>query len=128
MTGATTPSNTVVLINGLWMTARSWEHWVERYTARGFNVVAKSWPGMDGDIEAVRSDTRTFDHLGLAEIADHYAEIIEGVDEPPIIMGHSFGGLITQLLLDRLLGVAGVAIDSSPVKGVLELPVSTLRS
>ncbi len=128
MSTNTTPPNTVVLINGLWMTALSWEHWVDRYTSRGMTVIAKSWPGMDGDIDAVRSDTSAFDHLGLAEITDFYAEIISGLDTPPIIMGHSFGGLITQLLLDRDLGAAGVAIDSSPVKGVLALPASTLKS
>jgi alpha-beta hydrolase superfamily lysophospholipase len=128
MSTNTTPPNTVVLINGLWMTALSWEHWVDRYTSRGMTVIAKSWPGMDGDIDAVRSDTSAFDHLGLAEITDFYAEIISGLDSPPIIMGHSFGGLITQLLLDRDLGAAGVAIDSSPVKGVLALPASTLKS
>ena len=128
MTTNPTPPDTVVLINGLWMTARSWEHWVERYGSRGLNVIAKSWPGMDGDIEALRADTSAFDHLGLTEITDHYAGIIQELDKPPVIMGHSFGGLITQLLLDRNLGAAGVAIDSSPIKGVLALPISTLRS
>ena len=128
MSDPTPVPDTVVLINGLWMTALSWEHWVDRYTSRGFNVIARSWPGMDRDVEALRADTAAFDHLGLTEITDYYAEIIQGLDKPPIIMGHSFGGLITQLLLDRVLGAAGVAIDSSPIKGVLALPASTLKS
>ena len=129
MSTNTSRPDTVVLINGLWMTSLSWEHWVDRYTSRrGLNVIARSWPGMEGDIEAVRSDTSAFDHLGLTEITD-YADIIQGLDKPPIIMGHSFGGLITQLLLDRNLRIdPGVAIDSSPVKGVLALPASTLKS
>jgi pimeloyl-ACP methyl ester carboxylesterase len=121
-------SATIVLIHGLWLTALSWENWAQRYTDDGFQVIAKSWPGMDGDIDALRADTSGIDNLGLAEITDFYNDIIAGLDRPPIIMGHSFGGLVTQLLLDRGLGSAGVAIDSSPIKGVLALPASTLRS
>jgi pimeloyl-ACP methyl ester carboxylesterase len=120
--------DTVVLIHGLWMTALSWEHWVERYEQRGFNVVARGWPGMEGDIEALRADTSEIDDLGIEEILEHYTGIIEGLDSPPIIMGHSFGGAFGQILLDRGLGAAGVAIDPAPVKGLLALPVSTLRS
>jgi pimeloyl-ACP methyl ester carboxylesterase len=120
--------DTIVLIPGLWMTGLSWEHWVDRYTKRGFDVIARSWPGMDGDINELRNDTSAIDHLGVTEVADHYDGIIRELDGPPIIMGHSFGGAITQILLDRGLGAAGVAIDSAPVKGVLNLPVSTLKS
>jgi pimeloyl-ACP methyl ester carboxylesterase len=119
---------TIVLIHGLWLTALSWEHWAQRYTDDGFHVIAKSWPGMDGDIDALRADPSAIDDLGLAEITDYYEQIITGLDRPPIIMGHSFGGLVTQVLLDRGLGSAGVAIDSSPIKGVLALPASELRS
>jgi len=122
------PDPAIVLIHGLWMTALSWEHWVQRYSDAGFQVIARSWPGMDGDIDALRADTSAIDNLGLTEITDYYAGIITALDHPPIIMGHSFGGLITQLLLDRGLGTAGVAIDSSPIKGVLAVPASTLRS
>jgi len=122
------PGPAIVLIHGLWMTALSWENWTNRYSGAGFRVIAESWPGMDGDIDALRADTTGIDNLGLTEITDYYANIITGLDRPPIIMGHSFGGLITQLLLDRGLGAAGVAIDSSPVKGVLAVPASTLRS
>jgi alpha-beta hydrolase superfamily lysophospholipase len=120
--------DTVVLIHGLWMTALSWEHWVDRYQGRGFNVIARSWPGMEGDIDALRADTSEIDDLGIEEVVEHYTGIIEELDSPPIIMGHSFGGAFTQILLDRGLGAAGVAIDSAPVKGLLALPVSTLRS
>jgi alpha-beta hydrolase superfamily lysophospholipase len=121
-------TDTIVLIHGLWMTALSWEHWVERYRGQGYRVIAESWPGMDGDIADVRADTSNYDDIGVTEVADHYAALIEGLETPPVIMGHSFGGLITQLLLDRGLGHAGVAIDSAPIKGVLALPVSTLRT
>src|SRR3954447_26826155 len=127
MTSTSTP-DTVVLIHGLWMNSRSWEHWIARYEARGMTVLAPSWPGMDGDVEALRADTSAFDDLGIDAIVDHYASIVSGLDAPPIIMGHSFGGAFTQILLDRGLGAAGVAIDSAPLKGMLKLPASTLRS
>ncbi len=126
-TDATTP-DTIVLIPGLWMTALSWEHWVARYTSRGFTVIAKSWPGMDGDIDQLRRDPSAIEHLGVSEVVAYYDEIIRGLERPPIIMGHSFGGAFTQILLDRGLGAAGVSIDSAAVKGVLALPLSVLRS
>ena len=121
--------NTIVLINGLWMTARSWEHWVERYTQKGYKVIARSWPGMEGDIDELRRNpSKDIGKLGITEIVDHYEAIVRAQDSPPIIMGHSFGGLFTQILLDRGLGAAGVAIDSAPVKGILILPFSTIKS
>jgi pimeloyl-ACP methyl ester carboxylesterase len=83
---------------------------------------------MEGDVEALRADTSAFDDLGVAAIVDHYAGIIEDLDAPPIVMGHSFGGAFTQILLDRGLGAAGVAIDPAPLKGMHLLPLSTLRS
>jgi len=121
------PADTVVLIHGLWMTPLSWEHWVKRYTDRGYRVIARGWPGMDGDIEQLRRDPSALAGLGVSQIVDHYERIIRELELPPIIMGHSFGGLFTQILLDRGLGAAGVAIASAPVKGVLLLPFSTLK-
>jgi alpha-beta hydrolase superfamily lysophospholipase len=123
-----TAPDTVVLIHGLWVTALSWEHWVERYEARGLTVIARSWPGMEGDIEALRHDPSGLAEIGAADVIDHYAAIIEALPRPPIVMGHSFGGAFTQVLLDRGLGAAGVAIDASAVKGITKLPFSTLRS
>ncbi len=119
--------DTIVLIHGLWMTPLSWEHWVERYSGRGFKVVAPAWPGMEGDIEELRRNPDRIAGLGITEIVDHYYGIIKSMPRPPIIMGHSFGGLFTQILIDRGLGATGVAIDSAPVKGILLLPFSTLR-
>jgi len=120
--------DTIVLINGLWMTALSWEHWAERYQQKGFKVVARSWPGMEGDIEELRRNpAKEIGNLGVTEIADHYEAVVREQSSPPIIMGHSFGGLFTQILVDRGLGSAGVAIDSAPAKGVLGLPFSTLK-
>jgi len=119
--------NSIVLINGLWMTALSWENWVKRYTDGGFRVVAKSWPGMDNDINELRRNSASIATLGITEIVEHYEKIIRGLDSAPIIIGHSFGGLITQILIDRGLGAAGVAIAPAPVKGIIFLPFSTLR-
>ncbi|HEX8110022.1 MAG TPA: alpha/beta fold hydrolase [Kofleriaceae bacterium] len=110
------------------MTALSWEHWVERYQRQGFEVVARSWPGLEGDLAALRKDPSGLHDLGITEIVEFYAGVIRGLDRKPIIMGHSFGALITQILLDEGFGVAGVSIDSAPVKGVLRLPWSALKS
>src|ERR1700694_3892032 len=120
-------TSTVVLIHGLFMTAISWEQWVDRYTSKGYQVIAKSWPVMD-DIDELRRDPSGVEHLGIGEIVDYYEALIRELDEAPIIIGHSFGGAFTEILLDRGLGAAGVAIDPAPVKGVLRLPLSTPRS
>jgi pimeloyl-ACP methyl ester carboxylesterase len=120
-------SQTVVLIHGMWMTPRSWDNWVDHYTDRGYRAIAPGWPGVK-DPEETRRDPSALKGLGLQKIVDHYDAIIRDLDRPPIIVGHSFGGLVTQLLLDRGLGAAGVAIGTAPPKGVLVLPFSTLRS
>jgi len=122
-----TDKRPIVLIHGLWMTPLSWENWVERYTSEGYPVIARSWPGMEGDIEELRRNPSAIATVGVTDVVDHYEAIIRGLDTPPIIMGHSFGGLVTQILLDRGLGAAGVAIAPAPVKGILLLPFSTLK-
>ena len=118
---------TIVLINGLWMTALSWEHWARHYTDKGYCVLARSWPGMEGDIEQLRRDPSTFATLGLSDVVDHYEQIIRELESPPMIIGYGFGGLVTQILLDRGWGAAGVAIASAPVKGIARLPLSMLK-
>jgi len=120
--------STVVLIHGLFMTALSWEHWVERCTARGYRVVARSWPRMEGDIDALRKDPSVLAGMGAAEIIDHFDRIIRALDSPPIIIGHSFGGAFTEVLLDRGLGAAGVAIDAAQLRGVYSIPLTQLRA
>lgn len=118
----------IVLIHGLWMTPRSWEHWVAHFRAKGYHVLAPAWPGLDVEVEALNADPSPIAALNIAHIVDSYAAIVHGLDSPPIIMGHSFGGAFTQVLLDRGLGAAGVAINSAPVKGILTLPLDTLRT
>jgi alpha-beta hydrolase superfamily lysophospholipase len=120
--------DTVVLIHGLWMTIRSWEHWAEHLAGRGYQAVVRGWPGLEKDVEDLRRDPSPLEGLGITEIVDHYDAIIRDLPRPPIIMGHSFGGLITQLLLDRGLGAAGVAIAPAAPRGVFVLPPSTLRT
>jgi len=120
--------DTVVLIHGLWMTPRSWEHWAQRYESRGFKVLAPAWPGMEGEVEALNEDPSPIATLDVEQIVDHYEAIIRELASPPIIMGHSLGGTMTQLLLDRGVGAAGVGVASGTVKGVLDLPLSTLKA
>jgi alpha-beta hydrolase superfamily lysophospholipase len=118
---------TIVLINGLWTTAFSWEHWARHYRDKGYHVVARSWPGMEGDIEQLRRDPGNFASLGLKDVVDHYEQIIRELETPPIIIGYGIGGLVAQILLDRGWGAAGVAIASAPVRGIARLPLSTLK-
>jgi alpha-beta hydrolase superfamily lysophospholipase len=123
-----TEKHTIVLIHGLWVTPRSWEPFRDYYAQRGHSVLAPPWPRIDGEVEDVRRDPSALNGLGVTEIVDHYDQLIRRLDRPPIIMGHSFGGLCVQMLLDRGLGAAGVVIDSAAPKGVLRLPLSQIRA
>jgi len=118
---------TIVLIPGLWMTGLCWEHWVKHYTNKGYCVLARSWPGMEGDIDQLRRDPGSFAKLELTEVVDHYEQIIRGLETAPIIIGHGVGGLVTQILLDRGWGAAGVAIASAPPKGVFRSVFMNLK-
>ena len=118
---------TIVLINGLWMTALSWEIWVKHLADKGYRVTAADWPGMEGDIEQLRRDPNIFAKLGLTEVVDHYERIIRELETPPIIIGHGFGGLVAQILLDRGWGATGVAIASAPPKGVFRSLLGNLK-
>jgi pimeloyl-ACP methyl ester carboxylesterase len=121
-------ANTVLFIHGLWMTPRSWEAWAAHYEGRGYNVLAPSWPGMEAEVEELNRDPSPIAKLDIRRVVDHYDDIICGLDRPPIIIGHSFGGAFTQILLDRGLGAAGVGVAPATVKGVRDLPLSTIRS
>jgi pimeloyl-ACP methyl ester carboxylesterase len=119
---------TIVFIHGAWVTAACWERFLPFFEARGYHALAPAWPGKDRPVEAIRADPSALAGLGIAEIVDHYDRLIRAMDEPPILVGHSFGGLFVQLLLDRGLGSAGVAIDSAPPRGVWAYEPTAIRS
>lgn len=122
-------ATTIVLIHGLWMTPHSWDGWVARFQSAGHTVVAPGWSGIDNrTVEQVRRDPAPLRGVGLRQIADHYEQVIRELPEPPIIMGHSFGGVITQMLADRGLGSVHVGVEPGQPAGVPTLPWSTLRS
>ena len=118
-------TKTVVFIHGAWMTSASWDNFRSTFEAAGYATLAPTWPYMDRPVADLRSnpDPR-FGALSLGEIADHYEAIIRALPEKPLLVGHSFGGLIVQLLLDRGVGIAGIAIDPGPVAGAFADPVS----
>jgi len=119
---------TILLIHGLWVTPRSWDNFRSYYESAGWRVLAPAWPGIDGDVASMRRHASGLRGIGIGEVLAHYTSIINGLDSPPVIIGHSYGGLITQLLIDRGLGRAGVAISSVPPKGIRILPLSTYRA
>jgi pimeloyl-ACP methyl ester carboxylesterase len=120
--------DTVVLVHGFWVTPRSWEKWVERYERRGYRVLTPTYPGFEGEVEALREDPSPIEALTLPTVVEHIGGIIGELERPPIIIGHSAGGLLTQILLDHGFGAAGVAIDSVPAEGVRVVPISQVRS
>jgi pimeloyl-ACP methyl ester carboxylesterase len=120
--------DTVVLVHGLWMTPRSWEHWVPYYEALGYHVLTPGYPGFEIEVEALRENPQLIADITVPETVEHLAGVIEGLDRPPIIMGHSFGGTLTQLLIARGLGAAAVVIDSAPPEGIRVNPPSQLKS
>jgi pimeloyl-ACP methyl ester carboxylesterase len=118
----------LMLIHGAWLSARSWERFADYFGARGFAVSAPEWPRKHGDVEQLREHADELAGLGLDEIVDHYEALVRELEQPPILIGHSFGGLIVELLLARGLGRAGVALSPAPPKGILVLPLSALKA
>ncbi len=121
-------SKTIILIHGLWMTPTSQDLFKRYYEDRGYNVLAPAWPRLQGNVAATRHDPSKLAGLGVLEIVHHYYKLISSMDAAPLLIGHSFGGLIVEMLLDRGLGSAGVAIDATAPKGVWRLPLSAIRS
>jgi pimeloyl-ACP methyl ester carboxylesterase len=125
----TTGKRPIVLNHGLWMTPTSWDTWAERFRAAGHEVIVPGWPGIDDrSVQDVRSNPEPLKGIGLKQIVDHYERIIRALPVKPIIMGHSFGGVITQMLADRGLGAAYVAVAPAQTAGITTLPASTLRT
>ena len=121
------PGTPVVFVHGLWLHADSWAPWVEHFNAAGYSATAPGWPGDGSTVAQTRSNRDGVAGFGIDAVVDHYAAIMHSLDAKPIVVGHSFGGLIAQRLLGQGLAAAGVGIDPAPIKGVLFLPPSALR-
>jgi non-heme chloroperoxidase len=125
---------TIVLVHGLWMTPKSWDTWAERFRAAGHTVVVPGWPGIDDrEVADIRSNPESLKNIGITQIVDNYERIIRDLPgfaegDKPIIMGHSFGGLFTQMLADRNLGSAYVGVTPGQPAGITTLPLDTLRT
>lgn len=119
---------TVVFVHGLWLLAGSWDPWRAKFEDAGYATVAIDWPGDATSVDAARTDSQALAGLSVATIADHVTEVTQVLAHPPVIVGHSFGGLLVQIVAGRGLANGTVSIDPGPSKGVLPLPFSALKS
>lgn len=118
----------IVFIHGLWMHSGTWQPWMQYFTEHGYTCYNPDWPGDGATVEASRANPGPIADHRLREVVDGYVKAIESLSQPPILIGHSFGGLIVQILLGEGKGVAGIAIDPAPIKGVWQLPWSALKA
>jgi len=118
----------VVFIHGLWLLPSSWDRWRTVFEEAGYVTLTPGWPDDPNTVAAATSHTEVFAHKSVGQIADHFGDVIGELKKKPALIGHSFGGLITQILAGRGLAAAAVAIDPAPFRGVLPLPVSALKS
>ncbi|MFD8818930.1 alpha/beta hydrolase [Streptomyces sp. NPDC059627] len=118
----------VVFIHGLWLHPSSWGPWEELFRERGYRPVAPGWPGVAESVELTRADPSGIAGHGIDDAVAHYARVVDALPEPPVLVGHSFGGVIAQKLLGQNRAAAAVAIDAAQIKGVLPLPLSSLRA
>jgi pimeloyl-ACP methyl ester carboxylesterase len=118
----------VVFIHGLWLLPSSWDNWARLFEEAGYAAVKPSWPDDPETVEEARANPDVLAKKSLGQVADHTAEVIGKLNKKPAVMGHSTGGLLAQIIADRGLSAATVAIDPGPFRGVLPLPISALRS
>ncbi len=118
----------VVFIHSLWLHATSWAPWQDFFGAAGYDTMAPGWPGDQDTVELARANPDTVANNGIDDVTDHYAAIIESLPAPPILIGHSFGGMIAEKLLGMNKGAAAIGIDAAQIKGVLRLPLSALHA
>ena len=118
----------VVFVHGLWLLPNSWDRWAKVFEDAGYAPLKPGWPDDPETVDEAYEHPDVFAHKSVGQIADHYESIIKGLDKKPAIIGHSFGGLLTQILAGRGLAAASVALDPAPFRGVLPLPLSTLKS
>ena len=119
---------TVVFIHGLWIHTSSWQSWMDFFNEHGYDTLNPAWPGDSSTVAECRAHPQAIANRGVTEIADSYARVIATLPQPPVVIGHSFGGLIAQVLLGRGIAAAAVAIDPAPIKGVWQLPFSALKA
>jgi pimeloyl-ACP methyl ester carboxylesterase len=118
----------VVFVHGLWLLAESWDAWKALFEEKGYAAVAVDWPGDQADFAAAHAHQDSLAGTSVADVADHVAEVIGTLDRKPVVVGHSFGGLLVQMIAGRGLAAATVAIDPAPSRGVLPLPFSALKA
>jgi pimeloyl-ACP methyl ester carboxylesterase len=118
----------VVFIHGLWLLPSSWDRWATVFTEAGYTALTPGWPDDPETVPEAKAHPEVFAHKTVGQVADHYAEVIGRLERKPVVIGHSFGGLLTQMIAGRGLSAASVAIDPAPFRGVLPLPISALRS
>jgi pimeloyl-ACP methyl ester carboxylesterase len=118
----------VVFIHGLWLLPSSWDRWAAVFEESGYTALTPGWPDDPQTVDEAKADPEVFAHKSVGQVADHFGEVIETLEKKPALIGHSFGGLLAQILAGRGLAAASVAIDPAPFRGVLPLPVSALKS
>ncbi len=118
----------VVFIHGLWISHTAWQPWIEHFAAQGHHAIAPAWPGEYATVEETRNNLTDQAGIGIDELTEHFTKVLDQFDTPPVVIGHSFGGLIAQKLLGQNKAAAAIAIDPAPIKGVKPLPFAQLRS
>lgn len=118
----------VVFVHGLWLLPSSWDRWADLFEKSGFVALTPGWPDDPETVEEANAEPEVFAKKSVGDVADHFDAIVQKLDKKPAIIGHSFGGLLTQILAGRGLAAASVAIDPAPFRGVLPLPISALKS
>ena len=118
----------VVFVHGLWLLPSSWDRWATLFEENGYAALTPGWPDDPETVEEAKAHPEVFAGKSIGQVADHFETIIRGLDRKPAVIGHSFGGLLTQILAGRGLAAVSVAIDPAPFRGVLPLPISSLKS
>ncbi|GAA4609776.1 pimeloyl-ACP methyl ester carboxylesterase [Actinoplanes octamycinicus] len=117
----------VVFVHGLWLLPSSWDRWADLFTEAGYAPVVPGWPDDPATVEEANAHPEVFARKSVGQVADHFCNLVGKLDRKPAVIGHSFGGLITQITAGRGLSAVSVAIDPAPFRGVLPLPISALR-
>jgi non-heme chloroperoxidase len=118
----------IVFIHGLWLLPSSWDRWAAVFEEAGYTAVSPGWPDDPDTVAEANANPEVFAHKTVGQVADHFADVIGTLDRKPAVVGHSFGGLLTQIIAGRGLSAASVAIDPAPFRGVLPLPISALKA